>query len=171
MGREKDYIAVDKEEVLRCTWCGSAESAEWIRGKSRGVYCSSTCENADGFDAALCCSIIVPALWILYMLSFLSANPEFFQPSAIPFTVTIIGPVFMIFGLVPFIFGLRKISVINKAKAAVPKGSRDFDEVFDERYLYCEKCGAPLEVIDGAIPVRCSYCGFMNRVSYGRERE
>jgi len=136
MGRERNYIAVDKEEVMRCTWCGSAESTEWIRGRSRGVYCSSTCENADGFDAALCCAITAPAYMIVPLLSFLSDNPESFQSSGIHFIVAVFGPLFTIFGLVPFIFGLRKISGIYKARAAVPKGSKDFDEVFDERFLH-----------------------------------
>ena len=166
MGNRKNYIAVDKEEVMRCTWCGSAESEKWIRGKSRGVYCSSTCENADGFDAGLCCVITSPIIWIFIMLLMLDTNPELFQPSNIPILIILLGPLFLIFGLIPLIFGLRKVSIINKAKAAVPKGSKDFDDVFDERYLHCEKCGAPLEVVDGMIPVKCSYCGFVNRVSY-----
>ena len=147
---------------MRCTWCGSAESEKWIRGKSRGVYCSSTCESADAFDAGLCCGFISPIIWILMILSFWDSNPELFQSASILF----IGAFFTIFGIIPLIFSLRKMSTINRAKAAVPRGSKDFDEVFDERYLHCEKCGAPLEVVDGMIPVKCSYCGFVNRVSY-----
>lgn len=157
MTRDKYYIAVDKEEVMRCTWCGSAESEKWIRGTNRGTYCSSTCENADGFDCGVICGIIIPAVLLFAMLSIFDTNPELIQ---------FIVPWFAIFGLGSLIFSLRKISIINKAKAIVPKGSRDFDEVFDERYLHCEKCGAPLEVIDGAIPVKCTYCGFVSRVLY-----
>jgi LSD1 subclass zinc finger protein len=166
MTREKHYIAVDKEEVMRCTWCGSAESNKWRRGKSRGVYCSTTCENADGFDAGLCCMIITPVFWIFILLSMVDTNPELFQPSGFLAMIIFMGPLITIFGLLPLILGFRKISIINKVRAAVPKGSKDFDKVFDERYLHCEKCGAPLEMIDGAIPVKCSYCGFLNRASY-----
>ena len=167
MSRDKHYIAVDKDEVMRCTWCGSTESKHWIRGKSRGIYCSSTCENADDVIGNYCFSIICSAGFVLIFLSFLLS----FDIGSI----LVIGGIgfigfisfLVVLGLVPIALGLRKISIISKARTEVPKDSKDFDEVFDERYLQCEKCGASLEVIDGAIPVKCSYCGFVNRVSYG----
>lgn len=166
MKQDKHYIAVDKEKVLRCTWCGSTESDKWIRGKNRGVYCSPTCERADSLDGGLCCLIMSSVIWMFVMIVSYLSYPELLQSSNILYTLILFGPFFSIFGLAPFIYGLRKIWIINEAKAAVPRNSRNLDDLFDERYLHCEKCGAPLEIKDGAIPVRCQFCGYVNRVSY-----
>jgi len=68
--------------------------------------------------------------------------------------------------LCPLIFEIRHRAASRRAREKVPKNSRIKDAIFDERYLQCENCGAPLDVENGNTSVRCSHCGIINRVSY-----
>ena len=42
-----DFITVDKDSITQCTWCGSIESKDWMRGGTKGrptgYYCSKNC--------------------------------------------------------------------------------------------------------------------------------
>jgi LSD1 subclass zinc finger protein len=154
MTGEKRYIAVDKDEVLRCAWCGTTESAHWIRGKQRGVYCSSTCETA---DRSICNSICGLFLLIAVLSGYLSSVGVSDNP------ITLFPIV--LFGFLSLLI-IWQYFIVSKARSKVPRDSRLHDELFDERYLRCENCGAPLDILDGAVSVKCTYCGYMNRVSY-----
>ena len=154
MKDRRRYIAVDKDEVMRCSWCGTTESTHWIRGKERGIYCCSTCKTADTPD---CNGICMLALAI----GVISGSLSSFRLSDSP--IVLLPTV--LFGFLLLLI-LGKSYVVIKARSKVPRNSRLHDELFDERYLRCENCGAPLEILDGAVSVECSYCGYMNRVSY-----
>ena len=154
MTGEKRYIAVDKDEVLRCSWCGTTESPHWIHGKERGVYCSSLCKTADSLECnGICGFILVIAILSGYIPAVgVSNNPIVLLPA-------------ILFGIL-LITIIGKFFTINKARSKVPRNSRLHNELFDDRYLRCENCGAPLDVLDGAVSVKCTYCGYMNRASY-----
>jgi len=164
---EKHYIAVDRKMVMRCGWCGTAESSYWIQGdQGGGVYCSNTCKDADSGDNALCATIGSLALCLFVVIS---VWPLVYNaPGRIGSDFVLgLGILATIVALCPLSFNIAKLSAGRKARKKTPRNSRRLDKVFDERYLHCVNCNAPLELMHGKTSVKCSYCGFVNRVSYG----
>jgi len=164
MSDERHYIAVDRAMVMRCKWCGSTESEKWITSESdgwvSGTFCSVTCKDAyRPYDELVIAIVffIIPSLYILIDFDWLFD---------ILLILMFIIPIFIICIIGPFAWGLVNLSAGRKARAITPKNSRRVDRVFDERYLRCENCYAPLEQKDGKTTVKCMYCGVINRTSY-----
>ena len=159
--REKHYIAVDKKRVMRCKWCGTTESDDWMDS-----YCSKTCSVADSLGDELCGAVIFPTLWISAVISLPTYDPQLLLLSDIVYTVEVVGALFVIIALCPLIISVSRVSAARRARKIVPRDSRRIDKVFDKRYLRCQNCGAPLEMMDGKTAMKCSYCGTINRTSY-----
>ncbi|MFW9909829.1 MAG: hypothetical protein ACFFEF_14775 [Candidatus Thorarchaeota archaeon] len=161
MGKKKHYIAVDSRSAMRCQWCGTTESKHWIsRDEGGGIYCSTTCALAAD-DDNWCCIVIFPVLWIMLL-----ASPEFTWSSVdIISIILFVVATFTLCALGPLIVSIRKELAIRKARRNTPRNSRRFDKVFKTSFLYCENCGAPLEVTNGNLQMKCLYCGFVNKVS------
>ena len=167
MSKKSHYIAVDKDEVMRCNWCGTAESEHWVhKDEGRGVYCSYECRTADEYNSALCTTILFPILWIAIVLTMEYFVPESSWSTDIFTLAIVLGLTFTAFVCCPLSCSLTQLSDSRNARKAVARGSRRFDRVFDERYLKCMNCGAPIDVEGGKTSVDCSYCGVENRVSY-----
>jgi LSD1 subclass zinc finger protein len=164
---DKHYIAVDKDEVMRCSWCGTTESKRWIRAENRGVYCSSTCDHADDVIGKYCFGIVISIVLCTIFLSPVF-SPDFGSIVAVGGTgyILFLSFIAVFLGVLPIGYSLWKISVISRSRTEVPRQLRDVDILFDERYLQCEKCGGPLEIVDGATAITCSFCGYVNRTSY-----
>jgi hypothetical protein len=86
--------------------------------------------------------------------------------SDIVYTVEVVGALFVIIALCPLIISVSRVSAARRARKKVPRDSRRIDRVFDKRYLHCQNCGAPLEMMDGRTAMKCSYSGTISRTSY-----
>ncbi|MFW9893921.1 MAG: hypothetical protein ACFFFO_17080, partial [Candidatus Thorarchaeota archaeon] len=161
MPGEKHYIAVDRKMVMRCGWCGTAESSYWIQGDQGGdAYCSSTCKDADSVDKtlartigslALCFFLVIPSGLIVY-------NAQ----GLVGFDFILgLGILTTIIALCPLSLNIASLLAGSKARKKTPRNSRRLDKVFDKRYLHCVNCNAPLELMHGKTSVKCSYCGFV----------
>lgn len=167
MSSEKHYIAVDRKMVMRCGWCGTAESSSWIQGDhGGGVYCSNTCMDADNVDKARDQTIVSLLVWFIFIIPswlMLYDSQDLLMYSDLPLTIVVFITLFL---SCPLSLSIAKLSAGRKARKKIPRNSRRLDKVFDERYLHCANCNAPLELMHGKISVKCSYCGFVNGVSY-----
>ncbi|TFG95241.1 hypothetical protein E4H12_13685 [Candidatus Thorarchaeota archaeon] len=163
---EEHYIAVDKDQVMRCKWCGTSESEHWTKGsEGKGPYCSQTCADADNYDSSLGATILFPVLWIIMVVGAIFFSPGFTLPSDISVVAMVLGITFIIFVCCPLTCSLSQLSYAREARKKVAKGSRRSDKTFGMMGLKCRNCGGPLEAKDGAHLVECQYCGIQNKLS------
>jgi hypothetical protein len=152
------YVAVDKTKVVRCKWCGTAQSDNWIL-EPGGPWCSWECEESYRHDIGipagpfiLCCAslLVLPVLFIIG-----HQPPPFVLIAGVFF-----GSWTCFFALVWFL----EMRESNGTKVKVPKDSRRSDIVAGGELFDCGHCGGCLEVTTNATVTECSYCGFTNEI-------
>ncbi|MGY5853194.1 MAG: hypothetical protein RTU92_06475 [Candidatus Thorarchaeota archaeon] len=147
------YIAVDEPTIVRCYWCGTVTSIDWIQQRSVS-YCSKDCMDAPGSENTLCIEYC--------LLSFM----VFFVVLGIMFDVSLLF-VSVFFG-VALTCACSSRSDAKELAKRVPKGSRR-TEVSDEDYLL-QSIPHTVECpnYDGNIDLtnlgpnrifKCEYCG------------
>jgi ribosomal protein S27AE len=162
MDEEHDYVTVDKDSIIRCTWCGSIESKAWKRGgtkgKPSGFYCSEDCFLAGHVELLRRSSRLFPCMGVFGLLI------AFFDIY-----------IFLTAGIFSFSLSLwlsakcRRNSLKGiEIRKKLPKGSRSDDRSLDLVVLErtqisaaCPKCGANLDLAEIG-PERiftCGYCG------------
>ncbi|MHA1634821.1 MAG: hypothetical protein ACTSW8_05785 [Candidatus Thorarchaeota archaeon] len=78
MSDEPDRIVVRKEKLVRCLWCGSPQSNDWVVSEKGEIFCTRECKLAANVRktwqtsiAMLSCSvmIIIPITFILVFIN------------------------------------------------------------------------------------------------------
>ncbi len=148
------YIAVDPSKLMRCDWCGTLESENWIRYEN-GVYCSATCKSAVD-------SIVTPGLVLLCVV------PIFLVAVITAITSSIEGMAFLLVMLFAGIFCLCFYLEGKKSAALVPQSSRR-TEIQDDisllkaimTHIECPNCDGNIDIDEiGKDQIyHCGYCG------------
>ncbi|RDE14175.1 MAG: hypothetical protein C4K48_06475 [Candidatus Thorarchaeota archaeon] len=145
------YVAVDPAKILRCMWCGLAESETWKRTKY-GTYCSTECFYAAEASGFLCVFILEVVLTSV-MIGVATPFPLFI---GLPFAMLIFSPC------------LVWARVGWSRQKSVPRNSRRNETSSDIALLkaissgvLCPRCNANIDVrtIGEDRIYRCEYCG------------
>lgn len=137
-GSERVYVAVDSSKVVRCGWCGTAQSSHWVSAKS-GQYCSPECQSADTALSYLCGFIVMQCMVIRAALPLLVPSYSGLATS------------FLLLALIPVsffqIFSIHMLRLFWKGlrwRRAIPKQSRSEDVPLASAVLAARYIVAPL---------------------------
>jgi len=111
------YIALDRRKIAYCTWCGTAESSQWVSGNLEKIYCSMDCVYADRLEMnsmLAFCSCLIPFFCLLLFVPIIAQSQSGYL-ALLPFLVT--------FGLLPLVF-IYLIFRGKSIRASRPKNSR-----------------------------------------------
>jgi len=156
------YIAVDPTKIVRCQWCGAAESEEWHRTRY-GVYCSMDCFYAAQANGYLCAYII--------------------EVASSSFLVGVVSPSALLVGI-PLIMLLFSPCLIWTKRGwdhqkNMPRDSRRDDVTSDLALLKtissgvsCPRCNANIDVrkIGTDRVYNCEYCGASGTIEFLRSQ-
>ncbi len=148
------YIAVDRSSVMRCQWCGTAESSYWVKGEG-GPWCSEGCRSAGTLGSS-----IVGALLCVFSV-LLVFSPVFVSSPLDIVTLSFLIP--MIVCCPAFLYGTG-IEDGLKTRKRTPRSSRRSDKTLDTDAFFCQNCGGSLEVRVGMATAQCAYCGVTNEI-------
>ncbi|MFW9800346.1 MAG: hypothetical protein ACFFD9_07915 [Candidatus Thorarchaeota archaeon] len=149
------YIAVDRSSVMRCQWCGTAESRYWVKGEG-GPWCSDECRFAGTLERS-----IIGVL--LCVFSFLLV----FSPVFVSFPLDIATLTFLIPMVIccPALLYGSNIELGLKTRRRTPRGSRRSSKTLETDAFFCQNCGGSLEVRVGKTTSKCAYCGVTNEIA------
>jgi len=156
------YITVDSTKIVRCQWCGVAQSEHWHRARN-GIFCSRNCSHAVN---PYCDIVAVVLLWITYspLVLFLPAGYNVIGMLAI---ILVLSPC-----LIPVKGGLDH-------RKKVPRNSRRDDVASDMALLKaissrvsCPKCGANINLrkVGEDRVYNCEYCGASGTIELVKTR-
>ena len=152
--QRQPYIAVKKERVVHCKWCGTPESERWVTLEG-SAYCSNTCKSADKYFESISVTIGFPSLFFFgYLMSGYSFDLS-------PSSLILIVPILI---CCPASVGIPGIVSGRSAQREVPYMSRKIHRSIDQEVhlQLCGHCGGSLESRKGDQSVQCSYCGTIN---------
>lgn len=148
------YITVDPAKIVRCKWCGVAQSEHWQHTQV-GIFCSTDCYDAERADARIGAffALVILLAFIVAMIAQLSLV-----------AVAMVLPVLLL-AVVPFLYcGMLGRNLRKK----VPRGSRRDDVSSDLAMLKaissgvsCPRCNANIDIrkIGEDKVYNCEYCG------------
>ncbi|MFX1369012.1 MAG: hypothetical protein ACFFAY_10465 [Promethearchaeota archaeon] len=170
MPDKHDFTTVDKDRIVICDWCGTAQSDEWVKRVDEvgiHLYCSKGCQLADnvqnkaidsGFLLGVSIAIIILSILLLTNIP----NP------GIQISVLFVSISLEMICLACYQDSYGLYQKGRTYREEVPKGSRsdmrELDMVVLEKASIsatCPKCGAALNLAD-VEPDRiykCKYCG------------
>ncbi|MHA2603047.1 MAG: hypothetical protein AM324_013075 [Candidatus Thorarchaeota archaeon SMTZ1-83] len=149
------YIAVDKSRVMRCQWCGTAESRRWIRDEG-GPWCSEACQSASRLENETCGALFC----VFSILVIFSASIQ--RGMVLDVTTGLIMILFLL-SCPAVLFGSSIMSGLQTRKQ-IPRYSRRAGRTLETAGFFCANCGGALEVEVGMTMAECAYCGATNEI-------
>jgi len=150
------YITVNPTKIVRCGWCGTAESDNWLMNRT-GIYCSSQCAAANMAGLSTCLFVFSAILvFATFVASRATSDYSF---------MTILGG--LVLGVM--ISSPCLICAVGgrDSRKRVPRGSRrdkassDMSLLKTVSGITCPRCDANLDIrkVGEDKVYNCEYCG------------
>ena len=165
MPEEKEIISVDKDRIIRCAWCGSAESDYWQHHK---IYCSAACTEAallpepgsSGASLKTCAIILTLTGWayLFPVFGIIIGNMLLAVEGA---------ALSIVLSLLVYLYYERAIRSAAQTRVELPKDSQRHDYVRRDELeevvaaITCPLCGADVNPAstDSRGLYHCEFCG------------
>ncbi|MFW9844295.1 MAG: hypothetical protein ACFFEV_06955 [Candidatus Thorarchaeota archaeon] len=151
-------VLVNTSKLLRCNWCGTFQSDTWISNK-KGVYCSSNCVKAEGYQDRCFC--------ICFLVITIGLSGAFTRVVIPERNATI----FVIIGIASFlilVYAIFDTKSVSDYIGEVPKNARvaksSGDVIFLKTvasHIECPNCDGNIDLsnIQEDMVYHCDYCG------------